>query len=216
MPLNSKTLKSDFPSWHHDWPGTLSNTPTRILNCIEGQIWSAQISWGHAGHCLRPGVAALARSQNGVDDRLMVDVPPGSPMKSHMKRVAPEISESGVLNQSVPWGKVSGRLDPQTGLARYSMYLCRVPAYPLHLQPEFQSHIIYTSHERCASNKLLLAGGLCSYLGAGSASPTNNTNIPMDLVCPSMESNSLTLAEFLLVGCCTLDHDSSKPLLNQC
>lgn len=29
----------------------------------------------------------------------------------------------------------------------YSMYLCRVPAYPLHLQPEFQSHIIYTSHE---------------------------------------------------------------------
>lgn len=29
----------------------------------------------------------------------------------------------------------------------YSMYLCRVPSYPLHLQPEFQSHIIYTSHE---------------------------------------------------------------------
>jgi len=29
----------------------------------------------------------------------------------------------------------------------YSMYLCRVPAFPLHMQPEFQSHIIYTSHE---------------------------------------------------------------------
>ena len=43
--------------------------------------------------------------------------------------------------------------------ARYSMYLCRVPAVPLHMQPEFQSHIIYTSHEHPCCIKMSFPHG---------------------------------------------------------